>query len=211
MTAKRKNAKLPKAPPPPATTEAERMDRARALLQGPTLAANAIESLKMTSETDIASLAAALTEQSHRVIDGNLKRAESLLICQAQTLDALFNRELMIATKQDALLQFEAHMRCAFRAQSQGRATLETLATIKNPPVLIAKQANIAHGPQQVNNGPPPASEPSRARETGNAQNRLLEQRHGERLDTLTAGTASTDDPAMATVGAVHGAEIPRR
>lgn len=25
--------------------------------------------------------------------------------------------------------------------------------TIKNPPIVIAKQANIANGPQQVNNG----------------------------------------------------------
>jgi hypothetical protein len=33
-----------------------------------------------------------------------------------------------------------------------GRMTLESLATIKNPPVVYARQANIAHGPQQVNN-----------------------------------------------------------
>ncbi|MDQ3581321.1 MAG: hypothetical protein M3495_06785 [Pseudomonadota bacterium] len=34
-------------------------------------------------------------------------------------------------------------------------------ATIKNPPAVFARQANIAHGPQQVNNnGMMPASEP---------------------------------------------------
>jgi hypothetical protein len=33
------------------------------------------------------------------------------------------------------------------------------LATIKNPPVVFARQANIAQGPQQVNNGMMPASE----------------------------------------------------
>jgi hypothetical protein len=41
----------------------------------------------------------------------------------------------------------------AFRAQSQCRATLATLAAIKNPTSeAFVNQANIAHGPQQVNN-----------------------------------------------------------
>ena len=46
----------------------------------------------------------------------------------------------------------EAYMRMALRAQNQVRLTLETINTIKNPPVVIAKQANITSGPQQVNN-----------------------------------------------------------
>ena len=40
-------------------------------------------------------------------------------------------------------------MRMALKAQNQCRMTLETLATIKNPPVVFAKQANTAQGPQQ--------------------------------------------------------------
>jgi hypothetical protein len=46
-------------------------------------------------------------------------------------------------------------MRLALRVQSQRRATLEALSVIKNPPhPTFVKQANIAHGPQQVvNNG----------------------------------------------------------
>jgi hypothetical protein len=48
-------------------------------------------------------------------------------------------------------------MRMAMRAQNQCRMTLETLATIKNPPVVYAKQANINNGgQQQVNNGVEP-------------------------------------------------------
>jgi hypothetical protein len=46
----------------------------------------------------------------------------------------------------------DRYMRLALKAQGQCRATLETLAAIKNPPVVFAKQANIAQGPQQVNN-----------------------------------------------------------
>jgi hypothetical protein len=44
-------------------------------------------------------------------------------------------------------------MRVALKAQNQCRMTLETLATVTNPRVVYAKQANIANGPQQVNNG----------------------------------------------------------
>ena len=90
-------------------------------------------------------------------------------------------------------------MRLALKAQSQCRATLETLATIKNPPVVIARQANISSGPQQVNNGPFP-----RAEGIESTPNELLEQTNGERLDTGAASEAIGSDPAMATVGAVH-------
>lgn len=47
----------------------------------------------------------------------------------------------------------ESYLRMAMKAQNQCRMTLETLTTVKNPSVVYARQANIAHGPQQVNNG----------------------------------------------------------
>lgn len=201
MTRKSTPKKVPCRQKASDLSEAKKLDKARGLLQGPSLAANAIDSLKMTEGlTETTALIEALYEQTNRVIDGDLNRAGSLLICQAQTLDALFNRELMTAMRQDGLPQWDAHMKAALRAQSQCRATLETLATIKNPPVLIAKQANIAHGPQQVNNGAPPAGDASRARGTENAQKRLLEA-DGERLDTLPASTTSGSDPEMAALG----------
>lgn len=60
----------------------------------------------------------------------------------------------------------EAH-RLALKAQAQGVRTLEVLGALKNPqPVAFVKQANIAHGPQQVNNG---ATEPLPARESEKA------------------------------------------
>ena len=47
----------------------------------------------------------------------------------------------------------ETYLRLALKAQAQCRATVEALAEIKNPrPVAFVKQANIAQGPQQVNN-----------------------------------------------------------
>ena len=72
-----------------------------------------------------------------------------MLYCQAQALQAIFVSDS--GADQEWFSNSEAYMRMALKAQSQCRATVETLATIKNPPVVFARQANIAQGPQQVN------------------------------------------------------------
>jgi hypothetical protein len=101
----------------------------------------------------------------------------------------------------------ETYMRLALKAQSQCRATLETLAAIKNPPsVAFVRQANIAHGAQQVNNEPP--SEACRARKSENRPNKLLEQTDGERLDARAPKAAIDADSSMATVEAINGTDI---
>ena len=90
----------------------------------------------------------------------------------------------------------------AMKAQNQCRMTLETLAAIKNPPVVFAKQANInqGNGNQQVNNGTPTPA--SHAVKTINQQNELLEVQHGgETVDTRTKSSAGGKNKAMATVG----------
>lgn len=145
---------------------------------------------------------------------GNLKRAEGILIAQAHTLDAIFNNLARRAALNmgEYINAAETYMRLALKAQAQNRATLETLAAIKNPqPVAFVRQANIAHGPQQVNNAPTPVPETSRAWESENQPNRLLEQQHGERLDTRTARATSGPDLAMATLEEIHRPEVRRR
>ena len=75
--------------------------------------------------------------------------------------------------------------------------------------MVIARQANIAHGPQQVNNAAPPngAHAHAQAREIPSEPTKLLEQTHGERLDTGATSQAVGSDPAMATVGTIHRPE----
>jgi hypothetical protein len=206
------------APPPAATAtddETRHLKIAQALIRPSTLAANTISTLRLAGDqADVVSLTVALREQQALVSKGDLSRAEGMLIAQAHTLDALFCKLTHRATLNmgEYLDAAERYMRLALRAQAQCARTLETLATVKNPPVLIAKQANIANGPQQVNNGIAPAAEPLRAGETENPQNRLLEQDHGEhRLDTGTASAASGADPAMAALGESDRAEVRRR
>ena len=92
-------------------------------------------------------------------------------------------------------------MKMALRAQSQCARTIEVLSALKNPPVVIAKQANVTTGPQQNNFGVP-----SRTGEVKNKPTELLEASDGERLDTGTTGAAVRGDPALATVDAQHRA-----
>lgn len=136
---------------------------------------------------------------------GDMRRTEAILITQAHTLNELFNSLARSACEQDNLKPRETYLRLALKAQSQCRTTLEALSAIKNPPVVFAKQANVVQGGnQQVNNGVPVAV--SHAGDNQMQRNELLEVRDGgENLDTRATGEAVGADPAMATVGEIHG------
>jgi hypothetical protein len=88
-----------------------------------------------------------------------------MLTTQAHTLDLIFNNLLaapLPTCKRDTCPPQKPTCGCALKAQSQSRATIETLAEIKNPrQVAFVKQANIAGGNQQIHSG----AEPTRARE----------------------------------------------
>ncbi|HYQ92821.1 MAG TPA: hypothetical protein VES89_12305 [Candidatus Competibacteraceae bacterium] len=132
-----------------------------------------------------------------------MSKAEGLLISQAYTLDAIYNRLAQRAMSQEYLDHFETVLKLVLQAQFQCARTLEILSTIKNPPnVSFVKQANIAHN-QQVNNVPQ-ADQSSATRPPVIDSHSPLEHTHGNYLDTGTATTASGNDSAMATVGEIH-------
>lgn len=157
-------------------------------------------------QLDLRALFDALQEQCRLASNGDLKRGEAMLTVQAHTLDAIFNGFARLA-QQNIRRHFQVAdscMRLALKAQSQCRTTLDTLAAIKNPnPVAFVRQANIAHGPQQVNNGAQ-SPETSRARESENQPNKLLERQHRDELDGRATQTAVGADSPVETVGKVH-------
>ena len=146
-------------------------------------------------EFDMTSLIHSLQEQTEAARKNDLGRGESMLVAQAHTLDAIFHTMARRAALNigEYLHSAETYLKLALRAQSQCRETWETLSTIKSPPMVgYVKQANIAHGNQQVNNA---SGDTSRAGENQNLKNELLEVKDGERLDTGTTGTAGRADP----------------
>ncbi|MDP8986282.1 MAG: hypothetical protein M3N97_14850 [Pseudomonadota bacterium] len=153
-------------------------------------------------ELDVTALSKLLGDQIDQVRAGDLGRAESMLLSQGFTLDRAFHSLLQSAHGKfgQNLEAAETFLRLAFRAQSQCRATLETLALIKNPKsVAFVRQANIANN-QQINNR-------SRARKKKKAPNKLLEEIHAERLDAPTPPAAKRVDPQVATLDAIDGTQ----
>ncbi|WP_439683419.1 Phasin domain-containing protein [Cupriavidus oxalaticus] len=156
------------------------------------------------NDLDIAAYADELKHQADKVVSGDVTAMETMLAHQANTLDMIFNRLALKAANSDHVNQMEAYLRHALRAQAQCRATLETLAEIKNPrPVAFVRQANIANGPQQVNNGIPQS--PRTDEKNANQPNELLEATNGERVDTRATRSPGRGDPTLETVGEVHG------
>lgn len=158
---------------------------------------------KPFGEQGLVELSDVLKASIGRVQGGNTDDCEAMLIAQAHALQTIFMNFSRRALNQDYQKNLESFFRMALKAQNQCRMTLETLATIKNPPLVYAKQANIANGPQQINNG---IAAPAKGNKTVNQPNELLEQQHGNYVDTGKAGATAGLDSAMATMGAINRA-----
>lgn len=159
---------------------------------------------------DLGDCAVVMLKQAKEVNKGNLESIEEMLLGQSIALNAMFAEFARRASVNmgSNMGAFESYLRLSLKAQAQSRATLQTLAEIKNPrPVAFVKQQNIASGHQQVNNGVIPA--PAHTEESESMQNELLEVQHGERLDTRAPGKAIDADPAMATLGEIDRAANP--
>lgn len=182
---------------------------ARALAQPEVRAARTIQRFE-GDNLDINACADELREQIANVLRGGMERAEAMLVAQAHTLDSLFSSLAMRSkanTDGGFLDAADRYMRLALKAQSQCRATLETLATIKNPPVIYAKQVNQTTGPQQINNG---TVAPSQAREIENEQTQLSGGTHELLPDTRASQAESRINPALEALGEFDRAKVRR-
>jgi hypothetical protein len=165
-------------------------------------------------ELSLTDMVASLRESGEAINRNDMASAERMLYAQAVALNAMFGELARVAHcnlfKNPEVA--DRYMRLSLRAQNQSRATVETLAAMKNPPVVFTRQANFANGQQQVNNGVTNGPrEGARAGETQPEPNKLLEANDVERLDTGAKGSAGGADPQMATLGAVNGTAKRRR
>lgn len=160
-----------------------------------------------SNEFGLTNLMDALHEQVEAMNDGDLSRVEEMLVAQVHSLDALFNTLLQIATNSKKM---DAHMKLALRAQSQCRATLEALVNLKRPKELtVFQQANIAHGPQQVNNAAALGDRhPGTASENRKSKNKLMEKDDEQRLDTGTTSPTGSADSTMETMAPLYRANV---
>ena len=157
-------------------------------------------------EIDFTEYVAAMKENVGKVQSGDLSSIEATLTVQAITLDKIFNELARRAALNmgEHLAATEIYLRHAFKAQAQCRSTIEALAEIKNPrPVAFVKQANIAHGPQQINNGVQAGE--SHAHGNNSIQSNELSGGNNELLqDTRTQAVTCGVNQEMETMGAIY-------
>jgi len=153
-------------------------------------------------EIDISEAVSVMREKAGKINAGDTSELEATLSAQAVSLNAIFNELARRAALNmgEYLQATESYMRLALKAQAQCARTIEVLAAIKNPPIIFAKQANIANGPQQVNNG-------THAGESQNEQTKLIEGQGYDAMDTRGTATAIGANQELEAVGEVHGAK----
>ena len=150
-------------------------------------------------EIDFTEAVAVMEEKTAKVVAGDLSELESTLAAQVVSLNAIFTTLARRAMNCEYVNQVETNLRLSLKAQAQCARTVEVLAAIKNPPIVYAKQANIAAGHQQINNGNQSISH-AHPRKTKNSANELLSEDSHEAMDTGRTIEASRIDKELATV-----------
>jgi hypothetical protein len=185
--------------------ETKSQSLARAVTNGTTNALTLHAFANCGEALDASDLVPAMQRAGDEAASGNLGRVERMLSNQLLTLDAMFNNLALRSVGHTHFKNIELLTKLALKAQSQARATAETLGVLKNPMPFV-RQTNISNGAQQVNNGIPPAQENKTV-----PIKQLEEQQHGNRMDIGAATTAGRSDKVLDAVAAVDRPDERRR
>lgn len=135
---------------------------------------------------DYSTVAQQLMLSSDKINNGNIQEIEAMLMTQAKILDYVFYDALEQLSSLKMINHIEVYSNIAFRAQSQCRKTLSTLAELKHPRrVMFVKQQNNTVN-QQINN----SLENRNFEKIKNVANELLSKVNHEALDSK--GTPTT-------------------
>jgi hypothetical protein len=199
----------------PSQTEAQALSRAA--LDSPITGAAVMTSYQgnlIGNNLDLVELINGLRKSCERVNGGDLSELEAMLVSQATALQTMFASLARRAAAQEQLRQYEAFMGLALKAQAQSRATISALVDLKFPrQATFVKQANIAHGPQQVNNRTTKKGGTAHAEKTQCQPNELLEDEShgGSYMDTRATTAPAGCHPEVATVEPIDRPKKHRR
>lgn len=103
---------------------------------------------------DVPGLMESLQAQGDLAAAGDTGQAVRMLQTQATALQSIFSRLTQRAMQQTHMPNMDGLLRLALKAQAQCTRTLQVMNEILHPQaVIVARQANVASGHQQVNNG----------------------------------------------------------
>ena len=153
----------------------------------------------LAGEVNLMALIESLQESTDKTKAGDLSNLEAMLIGQATALQTMFTSLAKRASSQEYLTQYGVYITLALKAQAQSRATISALVDLKYPrQATFVKQANIANGPQQVNNGAFPdqyAQAHAHAGDFQTAPNKLLDTQDSTVLNRPPSGSISFRTP----------------
>ncbi|WP_342128532.1 hypothetical protein [Hydrogenophaga sp. OTU3427] len=161
----------------------------------------------MGDDVELDSLVDALRASMDKSATGDLSGLEAMLIGQATALQTIFVSLAKRSHHQQYQRHLEAYLGLALKAQAQSRATIQAVIDLKFPrQATFVKQANIAHGPQQVNNGQATGGDNVRALDNQTGQIEVLEglANGGKEVDTRAKAEAARGDPAVEALAASH-------
>ena len=214
---KKMEAKNSKVPPQKETLTSlyTPAQRGQLALSSELLAAAVIQGYQknvMGGDVDLEALVKGIMAACTQVNVGNLQTMEAMLVSQATALQTIFTDLARKAQAQTYQKQFEVYLGLALKAQAQSRATISALVDLKYPrQATFVKQANIAHGPQQVNNVDMPSDAvASRGKKQKTEQNKLLEDDDGRlSIGMVTGKTATPEsgDQRMEALEPIHSAK----
>jgi len=145
---------------------------------------------------DYPSMVASLKTMANNVNKGDMREMEAMLVSSAKCLEILAESLLVRGLRQDMWRHLDGFLKLGLKAQNQMRHTIETLGKLKNPPVVIAKQANLATN-QQVNNH-------SRDEKTIVPNELSAGVQHELCKNKGTSSNAVTDDSSVEALAEVH-------
>lgn len=136
-------------------------------------------------EITASALSDRINKSIKKVQEGNLNELEGMLVGQAKALELMFMNLARRAASAEYVKNYQTYMNLALKAQNQSKNTIQALIELKYPKqVIVANQANITSGAQQVNNG---TQTPANYNQTAHAQeknqteqNELLEHQKNE-------------------------------
>lgn len=174
-----------------------------------------IHAIKSDNDLEFPEAVEHLNRSIAKIKKGDYSDLEAMLFSQAKTLDALFMSFARTAISAPTPYKRDYYA-MAMKAQNQSRATIATLIKSKQEPTktTFIKQANIANGNQQVNNGliSPEKDSQTISVHSQTTQNKLLEeQSHGTtHLDKRTKRAAKRSYQELEAVGEINGGKDPR-
>ena len=216
MTTTKKVPKLagkPKAAKPYVMTTADKARMAMTPSFNGAAVIQAYQGSIIGNDVDLKVLIDQLRDTFTEVKGGDLHTLEAMLISQATALQTIFTSLARRAQNQTSQRNLEAFLGLSMKAQAQSRATISALVDLKYPrQATFVKQANIANGPQQINNGAAGANPEQYAQARPPAensqtlQNELLEHQYGNTLEFGATGQTIGADTHLEAVGKVQRA-----